>query len=256
MASFFSNKTFVITGGASGIGRETARALVSEGAAVSIADISPESLESTAAAIIEENPNAKVLTTTLDVRDPNAVAAWINSTEAKLGPIYGSVNAAGIATSSHFVHPIEDVPLEDWDRTIGINLTGVMLCMREQVRAMKKSKVNGSIVNITSAAGLTGIEMGGPYSASKWGVIGITRSVAKETAQFGIRVTGVAPGWVSTPLVTASPHAETIQTMMDGTPLGRGARAEEVSALIMFLLSDKASYITGSTHLVDGGICA
>jgi NAD(P)-dependent dehydrogenase (short-subunit alcohol dehydrogenase family) len=192
MDSYFHRKVFTITGGSSGMGLETARQLLLRGAFVSLADVS-ENLESTAAALRKEIPTAKILTTTLDVRDEQAVANWIIDTEAKLGKIHGGLNAAGLVSPSHFVQRIDETPLDDWHLTIGVNLTGVMLCMRELVRAMKNSKTQGSIVNITSAAGIVGYENGGPYSASKWGVIGLTRSVAKETASIGIRVTGVAP---------------------------------------------------------------
>lgn len=193
MDPYFDQKTFLVTGGASGIGRETARMLVARGAAVSIADRDVHELENTAAAISKEFSGARILTTKLDVRDPSAANEWIARTESQLGNVYGCVNAAGISPPSHLRLTIEETPIEEWDNTIGVNLTGVMICMREEVRAMKKSGVRGSIVNIASAAGLVGIERGSPYSVSKWGVIGLTRSVAKETAKYGIRVTGVAP---------------------------------------------------------------
>ena len=189
----FVDKTFLVTGGGSGIGRATAQMLASRGANISIADINPSNLETTAAAVRQESPNVKILTTLLDVRDERTVAYWVTESERHFGPIHGCLNAAGIAPLSHFEKSIEDTPMLDWERTIAINLTGVMLCMREQVRAMKKQKTVGSIVNVTSAAGFVGIENGSPYSASKWGVIGLTRSVAKETASAGIRVTAVAP---------------------------------------------------------------
>lgn len=193
MDSIFVNKTFLITGGGSGIGRAAAQMLASRGANISIADIDESGLEAAAAAIKTESPTIKILTTSLDVRDERAVANWVAESESKFGPIHGCVNSAGIAPLSHFEKTIDNTPLLDWERTIAINLTGVMLCLREQIRTMKKSNIHGSIVNITSAAGLTGIENGSPYSASKWGVIGLTRSVAKETASAGIRITAVAP---------------------------------------------------------------
>lgn len=193
MDPFFLGKTFLITGGGSGIGRATSQMLASRGANISIADIDSSNLETTAAAIKSKTPNTKILTTRLDVRDERAVADWVAESERHFSTIHGCLNAAGIAPLSHFEKTIEDTPLLDWERTIAINLTGVMLCMREQVRAMKRQKTGGSIVNITSAAGCVGIENGSPYSASKWGVIGLTRSVAKETASAGIRVTAVAP---------------------------------------------------------------
>ncbi|KAJ4400870.1 hypothetical protein N0V91_008379 [Didymella pomorum] len=193
MESYFLDKTFLITGGGSGIGRATAQMLASRGANISIADVVSSNLENTAAAIKQETPEVKILTTLLDVRDERAVIDWVTESERQLGPIHGCLNAAGIAPLSHFEKSIEDTPMLDWERTIAINLTGVMLCMREQVRVLKKQKTGGSIVNVTSAAGCVGIENGSPYSASKWGVIGLTRSVAKETASAGIRVTAVAP---------------------------------------------------------------
>lgn len=103
------------------------------------------------------------------------------------------MNAVGIAPLSHFEKNIEDTPVLDWERTIAINLTDIMLCMREQIRAMKKQKTGGSIVNVTNAAGFIGIKNGSPYLASKWGVIGLTWSMTKETASAGIGVTAVAP---------------------------------------------------------------
>lgn len=193
MDSFLVDKTFLITGRGSGIGRATSKTLASRGANICIADISPSNLETTAVAIKSKAPNTKILTTQLDVRDERAVADWVVESERHFGTIHGCLNAAGVAALSHFEKTIEDTPLIDWERTIAINLTGVMLCMKEQVRSIRRQKTGGSIVNITSAAGCVGIENGSPYSASKWGVIGLTRSVAKEAASAEIRVIVVAP---------------------------------------------------------------
>jgi len=115
------------------------------------------------------------------------------SSERHFSLIHGCLNAVGIAPLSHFEKNIEDTPVLDWERTIAINLTDIMLCMREQIRAMKKQKTGGSIVNVTNAAGFIGIKNGSPYLASKWGVIGLTWSMTKETASAGIGVTAVAP---------------------------------------------------------------
>jgi NAD(P)-dependent dehydrogenase (short-subunit alcohol dehydrogenase family) len=187
-------KVVTVTGAASGIGLATAKSLAQLGCAVSLADINLDKLEEAASAIKAETPDARLLITALDIRDRPAVARWIADTEEKLGTLSGSFNAAGAATASHGVRPLLETPDEEWDDTIGINLTGTMNCVKQQVRAMKASQTRGgSIVVVASVGGLVGTENGAAYSAAKFGTVGLIRSAARETASFGIRIVGIAP---------------------------------------------------------------
>ncbi|KAJ6020315.1 hypothetical protein N7522_000390 [Penicillium canescens] len=189
------------------------------------------------------------------IRDRPAVSRWIAYTEEKLGTVSGSFNAAGAATPSHGVRPLLETPDEEWDTTIGINLTGTMNCVKQQVRAMKASQTRGSIVVVASVGGLIGTENGAAYSAAKFGIVGLIRSAAKETAIFRIRIVGIAPGIIKTPMILDSPAGEAFMVgAIAHTPLRRAAEPDEVAHLALFLLSGASSFVTGSVHTVDGGL--
>lgn len=261
----FANNVIVITGGGSGIGRATAHLLAARGAAVSIADINADSLTKTKSSILKQTPDARVSTTPLDVRDRAAVAAWIKATLEELGPLTGAANLAGVINDGLNVKTVEETPDEEWDRVLGVNLTGAMVCVSEEVREMKRAakKISEggrggfSIVNASSIIGLKGSPRASAYAAAKHGVIGLTKSVAREVGEWGIRVNAIAPGVILTPMTLDRPGAKEGQKEWNKlAPLGRAGDAEEVAEVIAWLLSSNSSYITGIVHEVDGGIMA
>ncbi|EKG10018.1 Short-chain dehydrogenase/reductase SDR [Macrophomina phaseolina MS6] len=260
-----AHNVIAITGGGSGIGRATAHLLAARGAAVSIADVNAESLATVESSILELAPGARVLTAALDVRDRAAVAAWIKATTERLGPLTGAANLAGVINDGLNVKTVEETPDEEWDRVLGVNLTGAMVCLSEEVREMKRTakkldeggRGGFSIVNASSIIGLKGSPRASAYAAAKHGVIGLTKSVAREAGEWGIRVNAIAPGVIITPMTLHQPGAKEGQKEWNKlAPLGRAGEAEEVAEVIAWLLSANSSYITGMVHEVDGGIMA
>ncbi|KAF2665806.1 3-oxoacyl-reductase [Microthyrium microscopicum] len=250
MASF-SGKVIAITGAASGMGLETAKLLASRGASLSLADVQDKALEAAKSAITSTIKDAKVLTFVVDVRDNNSVTAWINKTVETFGRLDGAANIAGVFKGTN---ELENETDENWNFILGINLTGLMYSVRAQVPHLK---AGGSIVNAASTLGISGQPKAAAYASSKHGVIGLTRSVAKEVGKKGIRVNCFAPGYINTPMLQSSAAAQgkTPTTTGDAlnTALGRLGEPSEVATLIAFLLSDESSFITGECITIDGG---
>ena len=243
-------KVFAITG-VSGIGLAVAKQLVTIGASVSLADISKDTL--TRAVEELDGPSDQILSTVIDVGDTSQVDAWIDSTVNHLGRLDGAANMAGAIGKHHGVRPLVEQDDEQWDLIFRVNVTGLMHCMRAQLRTMiALGKRGGSIVNAASVQGTQGFPLHAAYSTSKHAVIGLTRSVAKEVAKDGIRVNAVAPGATQTPLLD-----ESIKIIgksdEENCLMGRTGTADEVANVVMFLLSEKAAYVTGSIYGVDGG---
>ncbi len=230
----------IVTGGARGMGETHARALVAEGASVVVADL----LDAEGTALAAELGTAAIYHH-LDVTDEAAWTAVVAAAEEAFGPVDVLVNNAGIANAA----PIEHFPIEKWNAVLAVNLTGTFLGIRAVIPGMK-ALGRGSIINVSSVEGLRGGRMLHGYVASKFAVRGLTKSVAVEVGEFGIRVNSIHPGFVETPM-TAKWSAEGLQI-----PLGRPARPEEVSKLVVFLAGDESSYSTGSEFLVDGGMTA
>jgi len=182
-------KVIAITGGASGIGLATAHLLASRGASLSLADVQEGALVAAANAIKSKH-DVEILTFALDVRKVAQVDAWISETVSKLGKLDGAANIAGVIPKSIGIGGITGMVEEEWDFVIAVNLTGVMHCLRAQMKVIENG---GSIVNASSIAGLTGRANNSAYAASKHGVIGLTKSAAKEIGSKGVRVNSFAP---------------------------------------------------------------
>ncbi|MFG2773379.1 glucose 1-dehydrogenase [Streptomyces sp. NPDC048350] len=237
-----SGRTVLITGGARGIGAEAARQAVAAGANVVVTDVLDEEGKATAAALGER---ARFLHH--DVTSEEEWATAVAYAVAEFGGLHGLVNNAGTAGGSF----LESESVENFRRVLDVNLTGVFIGMKAAIPAMKESG-GGSIVNISSAAGLMGLALTAGYGASKWGVRGLTKIGAVELGTAGIRVNSVHPGMTYTPM-TAIVGIERGEGKYPNTPMGRVGEAPEIAGAVVFLLSDAASYVTGAELAVDGG---
>jgi 2-hydroxycyclohexanecarboxyl-CoA dehydrogenase len=239
-------KVAFVTGAASGIGRATAMRLGEEGARVAAADLNADGAAATASAI---GPDAVGLG--LDITDLSSVEAAIAEAERQLGSIEILVNCAGWDR----VEPFLDSSEETWDRIIDVNLKGVIRCTRSVLDGMI-SRRSGRIVNVSSDAGRVGSSGEVVYSGAKAGIIGFSKGVARETARHGLRVNVVCPGPTDTPLMAATSEANPRlgEALVKAIPLRRLAKPEEIAAAIAFLASDDASFITGQTLSVSGGL--
>ena len=245
-------KPCVVTGGASGIGRAIAFGLARAGGRVHLLDRNPEMLARTQAEMAAEGLDVQIHAA--DVTDQAAISAAFEVVAARDGAIYGLVNNAGIAIR----RPATDLEQADWDKVVGVNLTGVFLCARTAARQMVAAGA-GAIVNMSSIMGLSG---GGlypniSYQTTKGAVVNLTRALAVEWAPHGVRVNAVAPTWVRTDFIRPLlDNPELVARMQAVTPLGRVAEPEEIVGAVLFLLSPAASMVTGHTLPVDGGFLA
>jgi len=241
-------RVILITGGGSGIGRATALLAANCGAAIGVGDVRPEAAAAVSAEIVAAGGRAVALP--FDVSDEAATEASFSQCETALGPLDGLVACAGISRNA----AAERVADEDWDAVMAINLTGCFLSCRAAGQRMIRNG-RGSIVTIASTDALGGHSGRVHYSASKHGVIGITKVLALEWGRFGIRVNCVAPGAVETPLLHAGvPDSYIEDVLLDRTPLAKLASADDQANACLFLLSDAAPHITGIVMPVDGGM--
>lgn len=245
-------KVAVVTGGSAGIGRTTSLAFAKEGAKVVVADVVVPGGEETVKMIREAGGEAIFVKT--DVTKAEEVKAMADKAFDTFGKLTCAFNNAGISGD---IISVSRCPEELWNRMIAINLTGVFLCMKYEIPRMLKSG-GGSIVNTASVMGLVGDPGNAAYSASKHGVIGLTKSAALFYAQSDIRVNAVCPGTIHTDMtdILLSTHPELKQTMDSLSPMNRMAEADEVARAVIFLCTDDASYITGHSLPVDGGYVA
>lgn len=245
----FAGKVAFVSGAGSGIGLATAELLASLGACVAIGDISGEAAKTAAATIAAAGGTA--LPVTVDVGDAAALERAIAAVEARFGGLDLAVNNAAIPGPRV---PLDAYPVEAWKAVIDIDLTGVFLALRVEIPAMKR-RGGGAIVNIASIAGGLGIPLTGPYAAAKHGVVGLTRVAALENATANIRVNAVGPGYVETPFVMERGE-EIVRAYREKHPVKRMATPAEIAEQVAFLLSDRASFVTGAYHIIDGGYSA
>ncbi|KAF9886835.1 hypothetical protein FE257_011082 [Aspergillus nanangensis] len=243
----FQNRVIAVTGAASGIGLETARLLASSGATLSLADVQKEALDSVVAELT--GLGAQVVGHIVDVSQAQQVDEWISQTVATFGKLDGAANLAGVIGKDINKHTTAELSEDDWAFVTGVNLTGVMHCMRAQINAMKD---DGSIVNTSSVAGSMGFPKNASYTAAKHGVIGLTRTAAKEVGIRGIRVNAVSPGLIDTPMQAKSVAMRGADR--DWTfAIKRMGKPAEVAQLVAWLLSDSTGYISGTVQSIDGG---
>jgi 3-oxoacyl-[acyl-carrier protein] reductase len=233
----------MVTGGAAGIGRVTAECFAKEGAKVAICDVNPEAGESAAKALGPEASFEKV-----DVSDSTSVLNWVKRVADKYGQIDVLVNNAGITRDSLIVRMKED----DWDAVINVNLKSAFNCIKAVSKIMMKQRF-GRIINLASVVGVTGNPGQANYVASKAGMIGLTKTVAKEIASRGITVNAIAPGFIETDM-TAVLSDNVKEAMLSQIPLGKAGTPKDIADAILFLASDQAAYITGQVIHVSGGM--
>lgn len=240
----------LVTGGGSGIGRAIALALVKEGKQVVVADIDTKGGEDTVVQL--KDAGSKAMFIKCDVSRAGEIQAMIETIVKEFGRIDYACNNAGIHQALPM--PLAESDEETWDRIIAVNLKGVFLCMKYEILQMLEQG-GGVIVNIASLAGLLA-EMGScAYTASKHGVIGLTKTAAIEYAKKGIRINAVCPAVIETPMSEMAP-AQVRQMMLSMHPVGRFGKPEEVASAVMWLCSESASFVTGTSVILDGGASA
>lgn len=242
-----TDKTAVVTGGSRGIGRAIAVALAAEGAKVAVIYAGNAAAAEETLSLIKEQ-GGEAVAMQCDVADDAAVSDMINAVKEQFGSVDILVNNAGITRDGLLMRMKEG----DWQAVLDTNLTGVFHCTKTVTKLMMKQR-SGAIINITSVVGQTGNAGQANYAAAKAGMIGFTKSVAKELASRGIRVNAVAPGCIDTDMTAVLSDAVK-EDLLKSIPLGRVAQPEEVAKAVVFLASDNASYITGQVLNVDGGM--
>lgn len=246
----FTNKTAIVTGGGSGIGETVSLELAASGANVIVADMDTSGADKVVKTIRDKGGNAESFE--VDVTDASACEAMVAFAIKTYGGLHLAVNNAGIGGPAA---PIGEYPVDGWEKVISVNLNGVFNCVRYQIPAMLEAG-GGAIVNMASILGTVGFANSSAYTAAKHGVVGMTKAAALEYAARNIRINAVGPGFIDTPLLSANLDQAALDGLASLHPIGRIGKPEEVSALTCFLLSDRASFINGSYHRVDGAYTA
>ena len=247
MGQRFTNKTALITGGASGIGAATARLFVKEGAQVLVADLDEPGMER-----LELELGSALAFVRTDVSNYDEVEAAVSATVARFGSLDIVFNNAGIAAYGYAT----DLDQETWHKVISVNLHAIFYSAKASIPHLRKSG-GGAIINTASISGLRGDYLFGPYSAAKAGLINYTRSLAIDHARENIRVNCICPGLIDTPLASGVlQNPEIFEDYNRRVPMGRVGKPEEIASAVAFLASEAASYITGTALVVDGGITA
>lgn len=246
----FSEKIIIVTGSTMGVGKAIATLLHEMGATVVITGRQIAGAQEVALSL--DPSEKKAIPMEMEVKDPVSVQHLVNETMKRFGRLDGMVNNAGI-TGPHNI-PVCDYPIEEWYDIINTDLTGMFFCLKFGIPAIIQSG-GGSIVNLSSVNGITGIAGIAPYTTAKHGVIGLTRSAALEYAEKGVRINAVGPGYVATEKMQALP--ETVRKQMaDSHPMKRLATGREIAHTVAFLLSDESSFTTGAFYPIDGGYTA
>ena len=252
----FENKTVVITGAGSGLGRGTAARVAEEGANVVLVDVNAGGLEQTKAGIESASARGRVLIETADVTDESAVKAYVAAAVDAFGTIDGFFNNAGIEGKQNLT---EDFGADEFARVLAVNLAGVFYGMAAVLPVMRRQGY-GSIVNTASVGGIRGVGNQAGYAAAKHGVVGLTRNAAVEYGKLGISINAIAPGAIMTAMVEGSLKQmdpdnweEIGRQIVSVNPMQRFGKVEEVAALAAFLLSGEAPFINGTVITIDGG---
>lgn len=249
MPGLVQGKVALVTGAGSGIGLATAACFAREGARVIVSDVNVASGEAAAEQIRKAGGEARFVA--CDVSDEAQVQAMVEFARAQYGRLDCAHNNAGGPGPGAAVH---GMPLDDWNRTLAVNLTGVFLCMKHEI-ALMQAQGGGAIVNTASGAGLVATPFLAHYAAAKHGVLGLTKSAALENAKTNVRINAVCPGSIDTPALRAwmSQSPEVEKGILRTQPGGRLGRPEEIAEAVVWLCSDRASFVHGESMVVDGG---